>query len=145
MKTEKTSLIINDIFEQNKLNDLKYFMKNRNNLNKCNIILIYFFHIIQSAGILTTSIATSYNMKSLIWVGVGLNCVATLIHVFQKTNSTISKKFMKDIQAIKDNNYIDESSIDFETDEHEYHYTKNTDNYPDNYPDNNTNNIATNI
>ena len=51
-------------------------------------------------------------MKLLVWVGVGLNITATLINVFEKTNSSISKNLMKDIQAIKEGSYVDESSIE---------------------------------
>jgi len=70
---------------------------------------IYFFHIVQSAGILTTTIAAGYDMKEIIWLGVGLNILASLINVFEKTNNGISKKLMKDIQAIKEGTFVDES------------------------------------
>ena len=105
------SLQINEIFENNKIKDLKRFMKSRNKYNKYNVILIYLFHIIQTGGILTTTIAAGYNDKTFIWLGVALNCLATLIRIFEKTNSDISKKLFKDIKAIKDNNYIDESDV----------------------------------
>ena len=72
------------------------------------------FHIIQTAGILTTTIAVGYDIKILVWVGVGLNCAASLINIFEKTNITIIKKYMQDIQNIRNNNYIDESEIDFD-------------------------------
>ena len=113
-KEESISIQINSIFETNKLEDLKMFLNSRHTLNKYNIILIYLFYIVQTAGILTTTIAAGYNMKMLVWVGVGLNCIASLIHIFEKTNTTISKKYMKDIEDIKNNNYIDESVIDFD-------------------------------
>jgi hypothetical protein len=32
-----------------------------------------------------------------------------MINIFEKTNNGISKKLMKDIQAIKDGTYVDES------------------------------------
>jgi hypothetical protein len=36
-----------------------------------------------------------------------------MINIFEKTNNGISKKLMKDIQAIKDGTYVDESvSVD---------------------------------
>jgi hypothetical protein len=113
-KEESISIQINSIFETNKLEDLKMFLNSRHTLNKYNIILIYLFYIVQTAGILTTTIAAGYDMKMLVWVGVGLNCIASLIHIFEKTNTTISKKYMKDIEDIKNNNYIDESVIDFD-------------------------------
>ncbi len=73
--------------------------------------LIYLFHIIQSAGILTTTIAAGYDMKSLVWAGVGLNILASLINVFEKTNNSISKRLMADIQAIKDGSFVDEGTV----------------------------------
>ena len=51
-------------------------------------------------------------MKILIWVGVGFNILASLINVFEKTNNSISKHLLKDIQAIKDGTFVDEGSIE---------------------------------
>jgi GTP:adenosylcobinamide-phosphate guanylyltransferase len=61
---------------------------------------------------LTTTVAAGYNFKELIWVGVGLNIVATIINAFEKTNSSVSKGLLKDINAIRDGTYVDESSIE---------------------------------
>ena len=99
---------IQKILETNTLEDLKGFIKRRNCLNSWNIALIYLFHIVQSAGILTTTVAAGYNFKEIVWVGVGLNIVASLISVFEKTNNAISKNLLKDIQAIKDGTFVDE-------------------------------------
>jgi hypothetical protein len=109
--TTDTTIEIQSIFEKNKLDDLKEFMGKRKCLNAWNMALIYLFHIVQSAGILTTTIAAGYDMKDLVWVGVGLNITATLINVFEKTNTSISKHLMKDIQAIKQGIYVDESEM----------------------------------
>lgn len=103
---------IQSILEKNKLEDLKEFIGKRKCLNGCNLALIYLFHIVQSAGILTTTIAAGYDFKELIWVGVGLNIVATIINAFEKTNSSVSKGLLKDINAIRDGTYVDESSIE---------------------------------
>jgi hypothetical protein len=89
--------------------DLKEFINRRKCLNNWNAALVYLFHFIQSAGILTTTIAAGYDIKAIVWVGVGLNILASMINIFEKTNSGISKKLMKDIQAIKDGTYVDES------------------------------------
>lgn len=102
---------IQTIFETNKLNDLKEFIKKRKCLNEWNMALIYLFHVIQSAGILTTTIAAGYDMKLLVWVGVGFNILASLINVFEKTNNGISKHLLKDINAIKDGTYVDEGTM----------------------------------
>jgi hypothetical protein len=90
MATIDVNTEIQKIFETNKLEDLKGFIKKRNCLNSWNIALIYLFHIIQSAGILTTTIAAGYDVKAIVWVGVGLNILASLITVFEKTNNAIS-------------------------------------------------------
>ena len=105
------SLEIKNIFNNNKLDDLKRFLKKRQCLNKSNSVLVYLFHIVQSIGILLTSYATGNNNTNLIWVGVSLNFLATLIHVFQQTNNSFLKKLMADIKSIKDNNYIDEGEL----------------------------------
>ena len=106
------TLAIKNLFEQNKLEDLKAFMDKRKCLNQWNLALVYLFHIVQSAGILTTTIAAGYDMKIIIWVGVGFNILASLINVFEKTNNSISKHLLKDIQAIKDGTFVDEGSIE---------------------------------
>jgi hypothetical protein len=106
------TLAIKNLFEQNKLEDLKAFMDKGKCLNQWNLALVYLFHIIQSAGILTTTIAAGYDMKILVWVGVGFNILASLINVFEKTNNSISKNLLKDINLIKDGTFVDEGSIE---------------------------------
>jgi hypothetical protein len=105
------SLKIKNIFDNNKLDDLKRFLSKRKCLNTTNSFLVYLFHIVQSVGILLTSYATGNNNTNLIWVGVSLNFLATLIHVFEQTNNSFLKKLMIDIKSIKDNNYIDEGEL----------------------------------
>ena len=102
---------INNIFESNRLRDLQTFLSKRSCLNNCNIVLIYLFHIIQSIGILTTTIATGYNIREYIWVGIGLNILASLINIFEKTNNSLSLKLLANIKAIKSNNYVDETIL----------------------------------
>lgn len=99
---------IKQIFNENKIEDLKKFIAKRKCLNFSNQIMNYLFHIVQSAGVLTTTIAAGYDIKQLIWIGVGMNILASLINVFEKTNDSISKKLLKDIQSIKNGTYIDE-------------------------------------
>lgn len=102
---------IKHIFEENELIDLKRFMNKRHCLNNTNQWMMYLFHLIQSAGILTTTVAAGYNKKYLVWVGVGLNVLATLINVYEKTNNTMLKKLLNDIKAIKAGNYVDEGEL----------------------------------
>ena len=111
IKNDKINLEIINIFNKNEINDLKKFMKNRENLNYYNSHLIYLFHIIQTSGILITSISASSNNKHLLWTGITLNMLSYLILIFEKINDSQLKKNMIDIQLIKDGKYVDESTL----------------------------------
>ena len=102
---------VQSLLENNKVEDLKRFLKRRQCLNCTNISLLYLFHIVQSAGILVTTIAAGYDSKEIVWVGAGLNALAALIHIFEKTNESLINQYGKDIQEIVDNKYIDEEAI----------------------------------
>jgi hypothetical protein len=99
------------IFDNNVISDLQRFMKKRQCLNETNMVLVYLFHIVQTAGILTTTIAAGNNARTYIWLGIGLNLLASLINIFEQTNNNISKKLMKDIQLIKDGKYLDDGIV----------------------------------
>ena len=111
VETPSIASEIQTIFEKNKLSDLKEFVGRRKCLNEFNMALMYLFHIVQSAGILTTTIAAGYDMKELVWIGVGINIVASLINIFEKTNVGISKRLLKDIEAIRDGTFVDQSDV----------------------------------
>jgi hypothetical protein len=102
---------INQLIDNNKIDDLKRFLYRRRCLNESNIYLNYLFHLIQSSGILLTSYATASNNTNLIWAGVSLNMVATLINLYEKTNNSLSKKMLANIQAIREGNYLDETVL----------------------------------
>ena len=102
---------IQQIFERNQLSDLKRFMAKRQRINSVNTVFMYLFHVLQSSGILVTTIATGYNYRELIWVGVGLNVLSSLVNIFEKLNTSISAKLMKDIQSIRDGTYVDEGVL----------------------------------
>ena len=99
---------VNAILNKKKIDDLTRFLEKRQCLNKTNVWLNYMFHFVQSAGIFTTTLAAGYNIKELVWGGIALNIIASLINVFEQTNNTISKRIMKDIVAIKQGKYVDE-------------------------------------
>jgi len=103
---------IKTIMDENTLEDLKSLMARRHSLNRCNVCLIYVFHFVQSAGILTTTIATGYSLTYLIWVGVGLNVLASLLNVYEKTNGNLLKTYLKDIDAIKAGTFTDEGAVE---------------------------------
>ena len=75
------------------------------------MLFIYLFHFIQSVGILTTTIAAGYDIKYLVWIGIALNILASLINIYEKTNNSILKKLMLEIKKIKDGNYIGEDEL----------------------------------
>ena len=102
---------IHEIFENNKLTDLKRFIKKRQSLNTCNIYMSYLYYLVQSVGILTTTIGTGYNVKELIWTGIGVNILASLIHSYEQINNNLSIKLLKNIENIRKNNYIDEDVL----------------------------------
>ena len=114
---DSTNTQIQQLLESNRVDDLKRFLKRRHCLNVTNVSLMYLFHIVQTAGILTTTLAAGYDLKYVIWIGASLNAIAALIHVFEKTNESLIKQYGKDIQMIKDNTYIDETPVDVEADE----------------------------
>ena len=99
---------INSILDKNKLEDLERFIKKRQCLNTWNSYLVYLFHTVQSAGIFATTFGTGYGRNDIVWLGVGLNVLASLINIYEQTNNSISLKLMKDIIAIKDDKYVDE-------------------------------------
>ena len=81
---------IQEILENNKVADLKRFIKKRQRLNSCNVCLSYLYYLVQSVGILTTTIGTGYEVKELVWTGIGVNILASLIHSYEQINNNIS-------------------------------------------------------
>jgi len=107
---------IKEIMEGHTIDELKSLMARRRRLNRCNVAMIYLFHLVQSAGIMTTTIATGYNYTYLIWVGVGLNILASLLNVYEKTNAHLLKTYMKDIDEIKNGQFEDEEAVEKQDD-----------------------------
>ena len=102
---------IQNLLNDNKKNDLHRFLYQRKCLNTTNQWLVYSFHLIQSCGLLVTAYATSINDSNLIWAGISLNGIESLLHIYEKINSSILKKLLNDIILIKNGKYIDETSI----------------------------------
>jgi len=101
---------INELFEKNKINDLKNFLSRRHCLNRCNSSMMYLFHIIQTFGILASSISAATNDQRLLWIGISLNMTASIIQIYEKINDNQMKRILLDIKSIKNNTYIDESA-----------------------------------
>jgi len=113
---------IQKIFDDNKINDLQRFIEKRQQINNCNIKLRYIYYLCHYSSILITTIAISYknnnidneNIKDiikLIWIGISLNVLSTLINAVENMNKTMSKKMMSDIAKIKSGSYIDEAEM----------------------------------
>lgn len=98
------------ILKQNSIDDLHKFIKKRACLNNCNMFLTYLFHLLQTGGMITTTISASYNYKEVLWIGIGLNAAAALISIYEKINQTVSDKLLENIKSIKAGEYLDESN-----------------------------------
>jgi len=76
-----------------------------------NVNLNYVFHLIQSGGILVTTISAGYNNTNLIWLGVSLNALATLLHLYEKNNNILIAKMNQEIISIKDGTYNNQTKL----------------------------------
>jgi len=101
---------IDTILQKNSMDDLQKFIKKRACLNNCNMYLTYIFHLLQTCGMITTTISASYDYKEILWVGIGINALASLINIYEKINKSISNKMLENIKSIKAGNYLDESN-----------------------------------
>ena len=113
---------IQKIFDDNKVNDLQRFIEKRQKINRCNVKLRYIYYLFHYSSILITTIAIGYNnnnidnknikdMIKLVWIGISLNVLSTMINAIENMNKTISKRMMLDITKIKSGNYIDEAEM----------------------------------
>ena len=108
---DDVAIQIKEIFAKNQLDDLNRFISKRATLNKFTTFLMYGSYVFQSTGIFITTLATGYSLPELTWVGIGLNMMSTLMIVFEKLNTSISTKILKDIQSIRNGTYVDEGII----------------------------------
>jgi len=102
---------IQELLDKNIMDDLTRFIKKRQCLNYTNMYMNYVFHFVQTAGVLTTAIAASYGWSHIVWVGVGLNSVATLLHIYEHNNNKLLETMMQNIKKIKNGTYIDECAL----------------------------------
>ena len=104
--------LIKKIFDNHEIDELKSSMSTRHSLNQCNRYLAYSFYFIQSSGFL---VHRFHGYRKMIWLGIGLNILASLVNAYEKINDNILKKLLADINAIKAGKYVDESAfIDIE-------------------------------
>mgnify|MGYP005998287365 CR=1 FL=1 len=112
MNNLETDKIINELFNQNKIEDLKEFIKQRSCLNTSNQYLSYLFYFFQTAGVFSVSLGQAYSNPYLSWGGVSLNSVASFIYIVINSNSKINSQLMQNIKSIFKGDYIDEGTID---------------------------------
>jgi hypothetical protein len=118
----KISSEINTIFADNEKDDLRRFIDQRQRMNVYHIRMRYLFHTVQCTSMFITTFAVGYynnssectgqyttHYQNVIWFGIGLNMLATLIQAYEHVNQSISKKMLNDIRMIKTGKYIDES------------------------------------
>jgi hypothetical protein len=119
---ETTSMKIKKIFDDNKINDLHRFIEKRQSINSCNVKLRYLYYTFHYSSILVTTVAVSFqtsnfeqihiiNMVDMIWIGIALNILSTMVNAFEKMNKAVSKKMLADIYKIKSGEYVDETEV----------------------------------
>jgi len=108
----ETNNIIQKIFNENKIQDLKDFIKKRSCLNTSGQYLTYLFYLLQSSGVFLTSIGNAYKRDMLIWSGVGASSLASFIYIVINSNSKINSQLLNNVKQIYEGNYIDEGGID---------------------------------
>ena len=103
--------MISKLIEKNKSEDIERFFKERKCLNKMNCFLMYLFHFIQSSGIIVTSYAAGTHDSNLVWIGISLNTVASLLMIYEKQNNNLLEKLLINIKNIENGKYIDEETL----------------------------------
>lgn len=106
-----TSIEIHNVLENNVRDDLMRALNKRQCLNSCNIFIEYTSNLLQFVSVFMVSIATSYQILYLTWIGVGIGSLAALLTTYEKLNNKFSERLLKDIIAIKNGTYVDESII----------------------------------
>lgn len=109
---EFTAIKIKNIINRNKVDDLLRFMNKRQNINCSNQVLGYGFYVIQSVAVFTSSLGQYLDNTYLIWSGIGLTSIGTLIHAIINSNNKINTSLMTNIKSIHLGNYVDEVAID---------------------------------
>ncbi len=109
---EETAIKINNIINKNKVDDLIRFMNKRQNINCGNQVLGYLFYLIQTISVFSTSLGQYNENVYLIWTGIGLTSVGTLIHAIINSNNKINSSLMANIRSIHSGDYVDEIAID---------------------------------
>jgi len=110
------SIVIEDILAKHREEDMREFLDSRECLNCINGWLISLFHLIQTAGILLTSFAAGTGETKLVWGGVILNSLASLMQIYIKSHDALLKQKLADLKLIKDGTYVDQGTVAEEED-----------------------------
>lgn len=105
------TIVIEDLLAKHMKEDMDEFLKSRQCLNCVNGWLICMFHLVQTAGILLTSFAATTNNQDLVWIGVIINSLASLMQIYIKMHDTSLKMMMSDLQLIKEGKYVDQGTV----------------------------------
>lgn len=103
---------IEEILNENKIEDLKRFLKQRTCINQSNQLLSYTFYLFQSLGVFLVSIGNAYKNDYAIWSGVGANSLASFIYIVINSNHKINHSLFNNINKIKNNKYVDEEDVE---------------------------------
>ena len=110
-RNPELTIVIEDILAKHREEDMDEFLKSRQCLNNVNGWLIYLFYLVQTAGILLTSFAATTNNQELVWIGVIINSLASLMQIYIKMHDTSLKQMMSDLQLIKEGKYVDQGTV----------------------------------
>ena len=112
MEIDPVTQRVADLLSANKLSDLERFLLRREQLNKVNMRLIYFFHLFQTTGIFLTAVSTHYEgYTEIVLAGIFCNFLASIVNTYEHINNSISERTLADIVAIKDGTYVDERNV----------------------------------
>ena len=96
------TIVIEDLLAKHMKEDMDEFLKSRQCLNCVNGWLICMFHLVQTAGILMTSYAVTHGSTSLVWIGVILNSLASIMQIYINMHDASLKQIMSDLQLIEE-------------------------------------------
>ena len=108
----EVDLEIQKIFDENKVEDLKDFIKQRSCLNFTTQYLTYLFYLLQASGVFLVSVGKSYGNDLLVWLGVGCNSFASFTYIVINSNAKINAGLLSNIRSIKSGTYVDENVVD---------------------------------
>ncbi len=98
--------------QMNRIRDLDRLLASRDRLHTCNYYLTYLFHISQAFGVFTVAICQALSLGDYLFVGVGLNILASVFEAFRQFNTKVSIKKLKDIDSIRRGDYVDEGDVE---------------------------------